>query len=348
MTHPSPAHPPDLNSVGDRLRGYLTYYARLYPSAWRDAEQFRRLHAELGPWPEWVYVPMAGASATVTGVLEGAPVDVVKIIRGRDTGVVAALIPWRIGQGVYRYDPDLLDALWHTPVTGDLPSDLLFRLPEYGVYIEAPAEQTLNGRRLLGAFAHLEWDMKHGHAELRLVLDFGEPASLMPVPIHLGGTLEHGLRSMVRVASVVPGAPTMSRADVDRMARALASSVEPLVSCLLYLCSEAAEYRGGTVPSRPIGKRLSMPPSRATEWLVGERTGSALRQARSAAEGAGSMGGGGAPVRPHLRRAHWHTYLTGPKAGSQTCVLRWLPPILVGTSADDHPVVIHPVHGRAS
>jgi hypothetical protein len=34
-------------------------------------------------------------------------------------------------------------------------------------------------------------------------------------------------------------------------------------------------------------------------------------------------------MRPHIRRAHWHTFRRGPRDGEQTRVIRWLPPIPV-------------------
>jgi hypothetical protein len=36
---------------------------------------------------------------------------------------------------------------------------------------------------------------------------------------------------------------------------------------------------------------------------------------------------GRASPRPHIRRAHWHTFLTGQ--GRQARKLRWMPPIAV-------------------
>ncbi len=50
--------------------------------------------------------------------------------------LVGTMAAWRPTQGIYRFATNLLDELWDTPVTGDLPSDLLHRLPEWCVYIE--------------------------------------------------------------------------------------------------------------------------------------------------------------------------------------------------------------------
>ncbi|GAP39068.1 hypothetical protein ISF6_0933 [Piscinibacter sakaiensis] len=74
-------------------------------------------------------------------------------------------------------------------------------------------------------------------------------------------------------------------------------------------------------------------------WDVGVRLGAALRQAYQAAEtGGGGAGGTHAGPRAHVRRAHWHTILSGPRlrddgsaipSGERRADLRWMPPIPV-------------------
>ena len=70
------------------------------------------------------------------------------------------------------------------------------------------------------------------------------------------------------------------------------------------------------------------------------RLGAALRAAYHARETAPE--GAGASVRPHVRRAHWHTYRIGE--GRAERVLRWLPPIPVNvTDVGELPAVIRRV-----
>lgn len=348
-----------MSATAERLRDYLAHYGRIYPSAWKDAEGFRlnRGNKQLGTWPDWCFVPMAGAAATVHAVTSRAPFPVTPYNLGYDTAVLGALIPWRIGQGVYRFDPDLLEELWATPVDGDLPGEVLFQLPEYAVYVEAPETAFHGRRRVLGAFAHLEWDVTHKRAELRLLLDLGDTSSFVPLPVHLGGTLEEGLRDAVRYTTTLKveglSGQDLTREQVDVAARFLSTVAQPVVSCLLYLCSENAEYAGPRRPAPRLPGKLRgggqdwRPPAKPTTWSVGERMGAALRRARAASADSSRTGDGtGRPVRGHVRKAHWHTFLTGPRKGEvpQTRVLRWLPPIPVNLDHDDErPVVIHRV-----
>ena len=106
----------------------------------------------------------------------------------------------------------------------------------------------------------------------------------------------------------------------------------PLLNMVLYLCSEEADF-GGQRPKLPPPVRTKkgwrmFPPDKPRVWDVGERIGSALRDAHLArqtgATGENTSSGRNAP-RPHVRRAHWHTYRVGQGRAEQ--VLKWLPPI---------------------
>src|SRR4051812_19272818 len=147
----------------------LGSFSRLYPDAWKQVDEFRANRQGLGNWPDWCFLPLAGAFAIVSRgrtVPPGASVQHV--------GILGALAAWRVTQGIYRFDPTVLDALWETPVTGDIPTEVLFHLPEWCVYIPTP-DRRWHGAELHGVFAHLEHDVNDRRAELRLVLDVTGP-----------------------------------------------------------------------------------------------------------------------------------------------------------------------------
>ena len=105
----------------------------------------------------------------------------------------------------------------------------------------------------------------------------------------------------------------------DTEIEGLSQRVSPLVSLLLYLCSQAAEIwnsgDGLRVPVRPQpvktkkGMRL-FAPDRPMPWEVGYRLGAALRKAWSTPEAASDTPGTHASPRPHIRRG------TGIRTGS--------------------------------
>lgn len=114
-----------------------------------------------------------------------------------------------------------------------------------------------------------------------------------------------------------------------------------------------------SVPSNPAPRRsgagswMLHPASGPTEWDVGTRIGAALRTAYQREQLGGTAAPTGRHVRPHVRRAHWHTILLGPRLRDGELVpaekrqrdLRWMPPIAVNVDdLDALPATIRPVH----
>lgn len=339
---------PQFDKRACRPRDHLVVAGKLYPEAWRQADAFRadRGRDGLPDWPDWCYLPMAGWYAIVSGGGESrVPLHMIG-----DVGRLAALGTWRATQGIYRFDPTLYEAIVSTPVTNDLPHEVLYRLPEWGVYIETP-NMTANGSPMHGFFAHLEWDAGNGRPELRLLLD--TDAALLPIPIHLGPwSLDESLARMTDVASLHSMSMGLGPSPADTVDQ-LRPWVEPLISLLLYLCSQNAEIGDGSrVPKKPEPKRTKrgwrmFPADRPTTWDVGVRIGSALRRAYRA-RASGESGTHAGPL-PHVRRAHWHGFWRGPRKdpAARAFELRWLPPIPVNvTDIEDLPATIRPVRGE--
>lgn len=244
-----------------------------------------------------------------------------------DIAVVAAAAAWREAQGIYEFDADLLAALVETDVAGDIPLDVLYRLPEWCVYVPTPGLSML-GAPLAGFFAHLEADAnERGRVELRLLLIF-ESRSPIAIPLHVwmpGGVAAAAQRFAEEAAYQAGAHGSELSASEVASAAAGARSVAPLVSLVLYLCSDEAEI---VDPKRP-GRRPTYqhpdakpgkPAPHPTVWQVGRHLGQQLREAKD------RLG-----PRAHVRRAHWHGYWTGPMAGPRKLELRWLSPILVGS-----------------
>lgn len=321
-----------------RPRDHLIAAGKLYPQAWAQSDQFRadRGHG-LPDWPDWCYLPIAGWYAIVSGGGDNRA----NIATIGDVGRLSALGAWRVTQGIYRFDPDLYAAIIDTPVDGDLPHDVLYRMPEWCVYIETSGMVWLDAS-LLGFFAHLEHDANNGRPELRLLLD--TDTALIPLPVHLGQwSLAESIRRMLDVASIQSGMAIPTKGAT----KPIAEAVEPLISLLLYLCSQNAEIGDGSrLPANPKPVKTkrglrTFAPDKPVTWDVGVRLGAALRKARvESVAGDGTHSG---PL-PHVRRAHWHGYWTGPRAGERKLILKWLPPIPVNVeSPDDLPATIRRV-----
>jgi hypothetical protein len=322
-----------------RPRTILDQFSHLYPDAWKQVDEFRARRKELGDWPDWCFLPLAGTYAIVSkGKTLQSP------NQAHHIGILGALASWRVTQGIYRFAPTTFDALWKTPVTGDIPTEVLYHLPEWCVYIPTP-DQTWQGSTLNGFFAHLEHDMNDRRTELRLVLDVTGAAGheLIVMPIHLGkGGVAEGVEAMLKEAA--RQFPVRMQTPEGVLER-LSSDISPLVSLVLYLCSQAAEIKevgaGKRLPSRPKPQKTKkgmriFAPDHPSRWEVGYRLGAALRQAMSEHEPSEPTGTHSSP-RPHIRRAHWHSFWVGKRdqPDARSVTLKWLPPIPINVQGVD-------------
>lgn len=332
----------------DAPLAWLSEYARQYPDAWRGIERLRGARGRgLPNWPGWCYVPLAAGVAAVTG---GADLDGLDANEradwAHDAAVVTALSAWRQTKGVYVLDPDLLEALWSTPLTGDVPSAVLKRLPEWCVYVHL-ADRPMGQEIASGFWTHLEADVDTNREELRFVL--AGQATVTPLTVHLVGSLSAGIEAAL-VESNKHSPQPLRGERWNYYAREMRALTEPLVNLVLYLCSEAPEIEGKGKPGNPRPQKVkggtrTFPAPGPRLWSVGSRIGAALRAARDRNDSEPEVTATGrARPRPHIRRAHWAVRWTGPRTGEQTPVLRWLAPTLVAAdTGEELPAVVHRV-----
>jgi hypothetical protein len=113
---------------------HLNALSKQYPQAWKMVEGFRALRGKgLPAWPDWCFLPLA-AWNKINKTCPGANLKSPKL--GSDLRKLAAMGTWRYTQGIYQFDQDLLTALINTELTGELPCEVLLRLPEWSVYID--------------------------------------------------------------------------------------------------------------------------------------------------------------------------------------------------------------------
>lgn len=335
-----------------RPLAWLRRYSERYPGAWKAAAKMRSDRGkDLPYWPDWCYLPVSVGFALASA--RGADLGE----QARRAGILAALAAWRMTKGIYRYDPDVLDAVWKTPVGEKIPTEVLFSLPEWCCYVETPGKTLPLGatgkpRDLSGFFVHLEHDVLSAaqgveRRELRFVLDLDEPGEglLYTIPMHLTKpTLAGCLKDTASESVARAGARGEGRLGADEMARFLAAVVPPLLSLTLYLCSVAEmrpEDGEERRPANPEPKRTKKDKAKLfavdspTVWEVGHRTGAALRS--SGARQPGTEGEVGRTVRGRLRRAHWHAFWVGPHSRPEEREIRvkWLPPTTVKLDDSD-------------
>lgn len=330
---------------------------RAFPRAGRQCDLLRaaRLEPDSGiTWPDWCFLPMSAATAIVT---QGRDLDFqrVSLAEAGWLYMLSPVLAWRVSQDIVRFDADVYSALTATPLADDAP-DILFRqLPAWCMYIE------LEDDVYHGFFVHLEFDARTQEEELRLLFLPHDPDGIpMPHIIHLGyGSIKEGHAAFLRQSrhnfKDYPDAQEAfakleaDLASTDKDVVAALSKTEKLVtdalSLTLYLCSTAPEWSGtaGECPSKPSAKKVKggwrlFPPDQPRIWNVGTETGIKIRAARAAHSGGERQG-----TRPHIRRAHWHTYWTGRRVWKegenpipQSPKINWLAPIAVALKEDDN------------
>ena len=324
-----------------RPRDHLIAAGKLYPDAWKMVDEFRAGRGkDLPKWPSWCFLPLSAFYAIVSAS-KGADRLPIELIP--DVARLGAMGSWRVTQGVYRFDPAVYESVSSTPLTGDLPVDVFYRLPEWCIYIETPDVETALGRQY-GAWVHLEWDANTGRTELRILLDTDN--ELLPMVIHLGNwSIEEAIERFSSESANQAGtqwAGLHQKQMIDHK-----KIITPIISLTLYLCSKNAEFANGR-PERPRPKKTKrgwrmFPPDKPRTWDVAVRLGSAMRSYYNS-EQVGSAGLHNSP-RPHIRRAHWHSFWTGPKndPDNRRVVVKWMPPIPVNTDNNDLPSTIKSV-----
>ncbi|USR37573.1 hypothetical protein L1F06_012785 [Ectopseudomonas hydrolytica] len=342
-----------------RARRMLESVGSQYPGAWKQFDAFRADRGKgLPDWPDWCFMPIAAGYA----IASGGGANRVPLERVNHPAVLTALATWRMTQGIFRFDETLRAALLDTPLSGGLPTQHLFRLPHWCVYVETEG-LTWSDIPLEGFFAHLEYDIARGGTpELRLLLDVGgdprqpfSPETLLPVPIVLSAAdiesavelVNQSAREQATALGVPPDIPL-------GLAQPQAVSLAPLISLLLYLCAEPDVTRKGSkvtldnpqpTRTRRDGWKL-FPADGPMEIDVGARLGAALRTALDRREEMRSADAGtGKTLAPHMRAQHWHSFWSGPKFTPDGSAIpqhlrkldvRWMPPIPVNIDDPDN------------
>jgi hypothetical protein len=325
----------DRRQLVERLRGYEARIDSGLPGWVEQMDRLREIGpSEYGSWPSWCLLPLVApyAVAVQYGLLRLDGMDATgrpDIAGLQWPGILGGLYAWRQGRGVYRYDAELADAVAASDLPSDIGTDMLFRLPEWGVYID-PAG--VLGEVVTGMWVHLEWDVGRRCAELRFVWDLSD-GTLEILPVPLGHpSLAAAMDVLMANAETKAAQAGLSDTDLQQLHTQGRSDfdvqlIRRAVLLALYLCTDDPDVADPDRPSaRP--RRAMRPGSAEAHWEVGYRIGTALRAARASA--ASGRGGSHASPAAHLRRAHWHTYWTGPRDGARRRALRWLAPISVG------------------
>lgn len=257
---------------------YLRHISRQYDGIWRMVDQCRQNRRKDDPaWPGYVFLPLEQAGAVLSGWhRRNNPIQLTPATIVGPATVLAGFAAWRIGQGVYRFDDYLYTNLVNTPINGQLPCNLLVRLPEWCVYVETPGLATPaadNSPILIhGAWAFVDRDAS-GMTDILTIMLHTDTTGRPPIThIPLTGSIDDAIGCVLD-----NWRSAVQRGNADA-ARALFPRI---LSLLLFLCSgepdisdrqHPGEYPGIPKPKRTkLGYRL-FAADKPRLWNVGDST----------------------------------------------------------------------------
>lgn len=266
--------------------------------------------------------------------------DMEQFRAARDGCILSALYTWRRAPIVWLYDTDAAQCIAETEMKGPIPIGNLYRLPAPCVYVGL-----MGAFDIRGFYAML--DIVGGDVPDALLVVFDFYPALAPVNVFDGlGPLALHLpsnRQSVNVKGLI-SAQKHIRHDLD-----VAGQLTHMVFNLLMFLAcgpDDCEER----PARKVAKgRARRSDAPVPVWDVGTRLGSALRTAWAVYQDGRAdrdMTRALAPrqrPRPHIRRAHWHTYWRGPRDGARESYLRWIPPTGINVHAGPIATALRPV-----
>ena len=128
-----------------RPKQLLDEYMRLFPGFFKLCIGYanNKGHGSEFQWRNWCYLPRTTVLDAMMSYLEE---DEEICQEDKDLAyIMQALATWRMSQGVYVFDEDILHELWETPIDDKLPEETLFHLPEHCVYIATPGMHLRKG-----------------------------------------------------------------------------------------------------------------------------------------------------------------------------------------------------------
>lgn len=320
-----------------------------FPNLWKEVDAHRARYSK--SWPGWCFFPGEEMGSLLDWHFKPPPNDDERMRQMRLTRYATILAPWRVSKNVYRFDPDIYSEVIKTSLKGPLPVDWFFRMPEWAVFIETPGLEAYSGRKFKGFVASLNFYQRDNNDVKLTMLSFDEEN--LPfidwLYVKEGLTIEESLALSHKRGEATLASMKLSYSWETQDGEDSISHVTKLLNLLLYICQTNSEHLdirnsdgSDRLPRNPLPRKTKkglryFPPAKPTVWECGFRQGAQLRRARALQ--ALSKGGTHASPTPHIRAAHWHTYITGKGSRKDPSkavrVLKWIHPVLVNVDKGD-------------
>lgn len=319
----------------------LAHINRKYPSVWKEID---RIRSERGTtfidWPQEVFLPYGLTLGCLTPLLFNTQHPDLEQIG--ELNKLDAIAAWRPGQDIVRFDKDVYNAIITTPLTGNFPVEVLWRQPAWAIYFETPGLDLINST-WDGFISYLDITSSTKR-QIRLFFVADDPANGLAgrdigFVLELGDwSIEEALRQNVERTKAMMNEHGISVPHFPEFEAF--EAIKTALNLVLYICSygfndvqrPALEKVSYPAEKKVKGGWRLFPPAKPRVHYLGEKIGEEIRKvgAEKESPSSGSHGSHASP-RPHIRRAHWHGYWSGPKKGDakREFNTRWLPPIPV-------------------
>jgi hypothetical protein len=320
-----------------------------YPKSLEVADMFckdRSLYEGENPCPDWCAMPSSiMASLDADSIKKQAAVF--EHYQNNPLFDLTAAILWSRNKMIYRFDSTLEKTLATQSIEGNIPTEALNYLPYPCVYIER--DMNVGGYYdSKGFFAWLDWNDSASEKLLRLHFLCANNICIQAIVPIIGNTIQN---SLLRVSNKTTRGRNSFTPEIMGQSQVLKAYAE-CVNLLLYLCSENPDMPDDAELRSRRSRDYHGNPKRSAAWDVGIRIGAALRKIAVPSyksdnyndEEPASNTKEKTSKRPHMRRAHWHSYWIGKRnSPSRKLILRWLPPTGVNLDEKGLPTVISPV-----
>lgn len=331
-----------MDTTINRLNQYLDNYKHWYPDMFFLCNKSRLDKGKnLPDWPDWCYCPLAVSYSIILNTLHKEKLNPEESV---DIGNIGALLAWKPTKLIYRYNSELLNSLCKTQIT-KLPIELFYHLPAWCVYIEA---DNVNFKwlipNMLGFFAYMEFDENYKIPELRITID--STKGLIPLSIEL--TKDNIFDCLYDTMLITyKNINQLTEVPDSKYLYKLEEMIVPLISTILYLCSEQPDIKPNIPQS---SKHQTIKKNHQTKEPkinnVGYRIGYMIINAKQHYNPSNNKNISStrhASPAPHLRRAHWHLFWTGHRTNPVPKIL-WLNPIAVGVKHNNNSTIIPKIY----
>lgn len=255
---------------------------RMIPNLWTDlrktyADPTRLMKPDSGAMellhfvPEWDFMPTMFPFFLCT-VRYG---EAYYLQHMNEIMTIATLYTWRVSKGVYRFAPEVYDALVNQPLSGDLPCDCLYRLPGWAVYIEAHGLM-FERVPLEGFIAHLDYNLFSRDIDLQFALFAKNCNQPRMIALPMGtGSLTDALERVDAIdKAFIPG----NQPHYVGTKEEYRYTFSAMLQLLLYLCSDEPDMPPIEHPQkRKSASGRVYPPDEPKVWDVGVRISNVIR-----------------------------------------------------------------------